>query len=183
MSAINKIGMLILTAIIVAAFFLPWVRVESPAIGKISKFLTGKEQAVISGISGFAVPVLANSKESRFMISVIKIFNPGITNADKKSYLIWVVPGLAVIMLLVKWFLDKNKWINLAFGLIGSLIFLVAVYKINTTDLDKLVLRVGIAPGLWLILFAYLGIGLLCLSNFVCLLKQKSRSNLNKAPA
>lgn len=169
----QKITMVILTAVIFVSFFLPWMRVESPVIGKVSKFLTGKEQVALSSISGFLVPVLANSQESRFMISVIKIFNPGITNVDKKSYLIWVVPGLAVFMLAVKWFLDKNKWINLIFGLIGILIFFVAVYKISATDLDKLVLRVSIARGLWLILLSYLGIGLLCLTNFVYLIKQK----------
>ena len=173
MKQIQRIVMFVLVAVIFISFFLPWIKVESPAVGTISKILTGKEQAVISGISGYAVPVLANSEESRFMISVIKIFNPGIQNADKKSYLIWVVPLLALIMLVVKLFLDKNKWINLAIGLIGSLIFLVAVYKLNTTDLDKLVLKVSITPGLWLILLAYLGIGLLCLADFVYLLKLK----------
>jgi hypothetical protein len=173
MKQLQKIVMFVLVAVIFVSFFLPWIKVESPAVGTISKILTGKEQAVISGISGYAVPVLANSEESRFMISVIKIFNPGIQNADKKSYLIWVVPGLAVVILVVKLFLDKNKWINLVIGLIGSLIFLVAVYKLNTTDLDKLVLKVSIAPGLWFILLAYLGIGLLCLANFVYLLKEK----------
>jgi len=173
MAAAQKVIMIILVAVIFISFFLPWIKVESPAVGTISKILTGKEQAVISGISGYAVPVLANSEESRFMISVIKIFNPGITNADKKSYLIWVVPGLAVLILVIKLFLDKNKWVNLIFGLIGSLIFFVAVYKLNTTDLDKLVLKVSIAPGLWLILVGYLGIGLLCLTNFVYLLRKK----------
>ncbi|MFC1593246.1 hypothetical protein ACFL4C_04455, partial [Candidatus Omnitrophota bacterium] len=115
-----------------------------------------------------------NSSESRFMLSVIKIFMPGVKNADKKSYLIWIIPMLAVIMLIVKRYFDKNKWVNLGLGLIGCAIFIVAVYKIGTTDLDKLVLRVNIAYGLWLILLGYLGIGLLCILDFIKILKQKT---------
>ena len=173
MKRLQKIIMLLLVVVIFISFFLPWIKVEAPAVGEISKILTGKRQVAISTISGFAVPVLANSSESRFMISVIKMFNPGVTNADKKSYLIWVVPGLAMLMFAIKLFLDKNKWINLIFGLIGCLIFFIAVYKINVTDLDKLILKASISSGLWITLWAYLGIGLLCLSNFVYLIRKR----------
>ena len=166
--------MLISLVVIVISFFLPWISVESAAIGEVTKALTGKRQATIDSISAFKVPILANSKESRFMISVIKIFNPGIKNADKKSFLIWLVPGLALIIFLISRFFYKNKWVNLAFGIIGCPIFFIAVYKITTTDLDKLVLRVNINLGLWLTLFGYLGIGVLGFINFIQLTKKKS---------
>lgn len=169
-----KISLLILTAVIVISFFLPWIGVESAAVGGVTKVLTGKRQASLGGISGYKVPVLANSSESRFMLSIIKIFMPNVQNADKKSYLIWVVPGLAMIILAVSYFLAKNKWVNLVFAIIGIAIFAVASFKIFTTDLDKLVLKVNIAYGLWFILLAYLGIGLLSLINFVNLLKKKT---------
>ena len=64
----------ILTAVIFIAFFLPWVRVEAPMVGTISKVLTGKRQAELTSISGFDVPVLANGPDARLMISIIKIF-------------------------------------------------------------------------------------------------------------
>ena len=166
MEKLYKTGMIALVVIIAVSFFLPWISVESAAVGGVSKILTGKKQAVIDSISGFDVPVLANSDESRLMISIIKIFNPGIQNADIKSYLIWGVPGLAVLMLVLSRFLDKNKWFYLAVGIIGVLIFVAAVFKITTTDLDKLVLKVNISIGLWLILVAYFGIGILNMVKF-----------------
>ena len=158
---------LVLVIIIFIAFFLPWISVESQAIGQISKLLTGKEQAKIDGISGFDVPVMANSEESRFMISVIKIFKPDITNADKKSYLIWIVPLLAVVLFFISNILKNNKWARLAAGVLCLGIFIVAVFKIMTIDLDKLVLNVRIAYGLWLALLGYLGFGLAELYSFI----------------
>ena len=123
-------------------------------------------------VSGFKVPILANSEESRFMITVIKIFEPKITNADKKSFLIWGVPLLAVIIYLVSNALKTNKWIRLGFGALGIMIFVGATYKIITTDLDKMVMKVNIGYGLWLILFGYLGIGILQIIDFLKLKNQ-----------
>jgi len=168
---LKKNLMLILVIVIVVAFFLPWISVESAAVGKVSKILTGKAQATIGSVSGFKVPILANSEESRFMITVIKIFQPDITNADKKSFLIWIVPLLAVIIFLVGNAPKTNQWIRLAFGVLGILIFVGATYKIITTDLDKMIIKVSIGYGLWLILFGYLGIGILQISEFLKLRK------------
>ncbi len=89
MDKLIKIGVAVLAVIIVVSFFLPWIAVEAPVIGGLTKVLTGKAQASISAVSGYDVPVLANGPDSRFMISVIQIFKPGIKDADKKSYLIW----------------------------------------------------------------------------------------------
>ena len=173
MNRYNKIIMFVLAAIIFISFFLPWIEVESVVKGGVTKVLTGESQASFLAISGFQVPIIANGPESRLMISIIKLFNPGITNADKKSYLIWAIPGLAVVISAIFLFLEKNKWMNLAVAIIGISIFFVSVFKIMTTNLDKLVLKVNIAIGLWLIFFAYLGMGLLCLVNLISLFKIK----------
>jgi len=173
MNKSNTLVMLVLTIVIFVSFFLPWVRVESQAVGVVAKALTGKKQAVIDNISGFQVPIMANSADARLMMSIIQIFNPGVTNADKKSYLIWLIPLLAVVIFIVSYFLGKNKWVNLAIGILGCAIFFVAAYKLKTIDLDKLVLNVSIAPGLWLILWGYLGMGLIGGINFIKVIKAK----------
>ena len=109
---IRRTIMAVLVLMIFVAFFLPWVSVESAAVGGVTKLLTGKEQAKTDSISGFKVPVLANSEESRFMISVIKIFQPDIKDADKKSFLIWSIPLLATVMFGLTNVLGNNKWIR-----------------------------------------------------------------------
>lgn len=78
MKKIYPIAMPLLALVVILGFFLPWVSVESEQIGAVTKILTGKSQKLIDSVSAFQVPILANSSESRFMISVIKIFNPGI---------------------------------------------------------------------------------------------------------
>jgi O-antigen/teichoic acid export membrane protein len=128
-------------------------------VGAVAKALTGKRQAEIASISGFAVPGLANGPDARLMISIIKIFNPGITDADKKSWLIWGVPIFAIAIFLLGLYLGENKWFNLAVAAIGILIFLFGVYKITTMDLNKLVLNAKIGIGVWLTLCGYLGLG------------------------
>ena len=169
----QKTILITLIALIVVSFFMPWVNVESEAVGGVTKVLTGKKQSKMASISAFQVPLLANSEESRFMISVIKIFSPNIKDADKKSFLIWAIPGLALLILAIKTLYKKNKWIDLVIGIICCAIFLVATFKIKTTDLDKLVLKVDIAYGLWITLLAYFALGLFSLTNFLKQIKSK----------
>jgi len=158
--------MFILVAIIIVSFFLPWISVESKQVGVFSKLLTGKSQASIDSISGFRIPVLANGKDARLMLSIIKIFNPKLENADKKSFAVWIIPILALFIFLAGIYMGKYRFINLVFGLIGCSIFFTALYKIKTTDLDKLILNVSIGPGLWFILYSYLAIGILGFVSF-----------------
>jgi hypothetical protein len=163
----RKVVNAVLVAVIFISFFLPWVRVEAPMVGSIAKVLTGKRQAEITSISGFDVPILANGPDARLMISIIKIFDPDVKDADKKSWLIWGVPLFAIIIFLLDLLLKGNRWFYLGVALIGILIFFGAVYKIKTTDLDKLVLNAKIGVGLWLTLYGYLGLGVFAAMGFI----------------
>jgi len=159
--------------VIFISFFLPWVNVESQMVGTVAKVLTGKRQVDIASISGFAVPGLANGPDARLMLSIIKIFYPSVTDADKKSWLIWGVPFFAIAIFLLGLFIADNRWFNLAVAAIGILIFLVGAYKIKTTDLNKLVLNAKIGMGVWLTLYGYLGLGITAAVNFVKALASK----------
>ena len=168
-----KIIILILVAIIVIGFFLPWVNVESKQVGTITKILTGKRQATVEAISGFRIPLLANSEDARLIISVARTFYPDITGLDKKSYLVWLFPVVALIILGIALNMENNKLTNIIFGAIGVAVFVLAVYKINETDLDRLVLQMKIGLGLWASLWGYLGIGVLGFFSFVASFFQK----------
>ena len=170
MDNMYKSLILILAAVIVVGFFLPWVSVESQQVGTFTKLLTGKRQASVDLISGVEIPILANSDESRLIVSIAKIFYPQVKDVDKKSFLVLIVPILAIIIFLLTLKLSKNKFVNILFGIIGIGIFAFALYKLQSTDLDKLVLQIKIGIGMWLVLYAYLGIGLLSVFNFLGLL-------------
>ena len=167
MGNIYKILILILVAVIVVGFFLPWINVESKQMGTFTKLLTGKQQKTLHYISGLDIPVLANSDESRLIVTIAQIFNPDIQDVDKKSFLVLAVPILALIILLLAWFQGKNLWVSLMIGIVGCAVFSFALYKIKTTDLEKAILQIKIGLGLWAILYSYLAIGVVSIANFV----------------
>jgi hypothetical protein len=156
----SEVVIAICSFVVLAAFFLPWVSINSPVAGFVSKVTSGKNDASFMKISGFRVPILANRADSRFTVEIIQLFNPGIKDADKKSWLIWIVPLLAVGIAAGFRFLHMNKWFNGAVFIIGLAIFAVGTVKLLTTDLNKLVMSVTISSGLWITLIGYLGIGL-----------------------
>ena len=69
--------------------------------------------------------------------------------------------------------MENNKLTNIIFGAVGVAVFVLAVYKINETDLDRLVLQMKIGLGLWMSLWGYLGIGILGFVSFVASFFQK----------
>lgn len=150
----------ILAVLICISFFLPWVHVESQVVGGLARIFTGTRQPTLTTISGFDVPGLANGPDARMMISVIEIFNPGITDADRKSWFVWGSPLLAIAIALLSLITGRKKWFDLSLAIIGILIFIMGVYKIKAADLDKVVLNVKIGRGLWLTLYGYLGLGI-----------------------
>jgi hypothetical protein len=170
-----KIIVVILVAAIIVGFFLPWVNVESKQMGTFTKLLTGKEQKTIHYISGLDIPVLANSDESRLIVSIAKIFNPDIQDVDKKSFFVLAVPILALIILLLALFQAKNLWVSLIIGLVGCAVFFFALYKIKAADLERAVLQIRIGFGLWAILYAYLAIGAVNIINFIKLTVDKGK--------
>jgi len=165
---------LALVLVVCVSFFLPWVSVESKIAGGISGLFgghRGDKGASLKQISGFEVPILANGPDARLMLGIAQLINPSVTDVNKKSYLVYAIPLLAIVMFLASLFWGANRWVNLGLGIIGAGIFIVTVFKIQTTNLDKIILNVRIAAGLWLILWAYLIIGFTGILRFINVLK------------
>lgn len=163
MLRIYKITMLVLAGSIFILFFITWIGVDSGPAEKVSRIFVKNIEVPVTEISGFEIPVMANGKDAKLMIKIAKIFYPDIEGVDKKSWFVWVVPILAQVFLIVALLLGKNKWIALILGFISIAIFVFALYKISITDLDKTVLHIRIAGGLWLTLFCFFTMGLLSL--------------------
>ena len=177
----------------VIAFFLPWVRLETTQatnifsqglalasvgagpVGFISGLFSGGKHGLGQNISAYQVPILANSNESTLIISLMQIFMPNVRDADKKSYFLWAIPLLAVVIAAAGFFLGGNKWFNLAVGMIGIVIFSVVTYKVKSVDLDKMVMKVSTGPGLWLTLWAYFGMGIVSVIAFLTQLKGRKK--------
>ncbi|MFH1655064.1 MAG: hypothetical protein ABH954_00425 [Candidatus Omnitrophota bacterium] len=174
MDKIFPVIITLLAVVILIAFFLPWLSIGSQRLDVFTKILTGKEGQTMDKVSAFQIPILANSEEAKLMITIIQIFNPGIENADKKSFLVWGIVVLAGIIAALSFFLGKNHWFNLVIAILGIAIFVVTIVKINTTNLDKLILLVKVREGLWLTIYSYLAIGLLSLMRSIQLIRRKA---------
>ncbi|MDD4295242.1 MAG: hypothetical protein PHP69_07010 [Candidatus Omnitrophica bacterium] len=149
----------ICVAVIWLGFFLPWVSVDTARMGFITKAISGKELTNIL-ISGIDVPFMANSNNAALLESVAKIFNPQISGIGVKSLLIFIVPLLPTLLFCMLIFLRRVRWLFIA----NAVLFLGAAsfitYKLKTTQLDKLVIKVDILYGLWMIVLGYFIFGL-----------------------
>ncbi|MBD3264325.1 MAG: hypothetical protein GF375_04400 [Candidatus Omnitrophica bacterium] len=162
-----RLGIAVLCGIIVLSFFLPWVQVESSQLGALTELIAGKSQKNIASVTGLQIPLMANSENSRLIVKIAQIFNPGVKGVDKKSFLVLAVPGFAILVLVLCSLYGNKKWVILTWSLLSILIFAAALYKIKSTDLEKAVLQIRIGFGLWLILYSYLFMGILGIAGFL----------------
>ena len=163
----------VLCIVIIVSLFLPWVGASSKQAGIFTKALTGKRQEGIARISGIQIPIMANREEARLTATIAQVFSPGIENVDKKSFLVLLIPLLAVVFMILNIAYGKKRWTNILFCAIGITIFASALFKIITTDLDKIVLQIKIGIGMWLILYSYLAIGVIGALRLAGLIKKK----------
>lgn len=166
-----KITGIVCMAIIFIAFFLPWVSVESTGmVGDVLELVTGERQVELNvdqTLSGYDVPLLANSERSRLAGALLQIFFPNIENADQKSYLIWAVPVLPVLLWFISVIFFGKAWVHAGTGVIALAVFAVASYQLMTVDLDHLVFEARIRYGLWMVVAGYLAFGLTEFAAFV----------------
>ncbi len=155
-----RFAIFILVVAIIIAFFMPWFSVEQEELGSVARIVSGGGISFLK-ISGFKIPFFANGKNTKVILSIAKAFNPDIKDIEKKSWFVYIIPILAYLIYLTAKKLGKNRFINFIFALLGVSIFVIGSFKIKTVNLNKVLLDVKICKGVWVILAAYLGIGLL----------------------
>lgn len=136
-------------------FFLPWIKVHSVPAAAFKRLCGGRQSAAIITTSGAGVPEMANGSCAKTMIQVLGRFFGSVENVDKKSYLVWILPILAIMVAAasIAW---KGRWIvSVLLGLLCIAIAVGGTFKIVTTDLDGALFRVQICFSLWGILLAY----------------------------
>jgi len=170
-----KFMMFIFSASVIVSFFLPWVSVNTQPIGKVATVLTPENGSSFTKISGFRIPIVANSCDSRLIVNIVKIFKPSMQDVEKKIWFVWFVPILAWLIFILTSRFSNSKLMGLICTVIGFGIFLFAFYKIETANLENVVLRIKIEQGFWFTIWAYLGIGILGFLRFKALSFRKKR--------
>lgn len=146
----DRIIIMLLCLAIVAAFFFPWVTIKAPD-GTGPGFIT----------RGFRISLIKQSPDANYLFSVGKKADLGRDYIVKQGKLVWVYPLLALIILCLIYLFAKNK-LSIFFIAVSSFaVFLIGLYKVAMANLDYISFKLGISYGLWITLYAYLGIAII----------------------
>ena len=188
--------------VIIAAFFLPWVRLEADllrpltqaqnagwgeAFGKLRDRIKQETKSLeqSSGYrirtegkiqaSGFDIPRLINTDNTQLALAFAEIVTKKTKGAEWKSYGVYTVPGLALLLGLLYQFTRGPRWgtirkFPLLVCLIATAVFLGGLYKLTHTSLDHMVVQAQIGFGLWISLFGYCAIAVATFLGTVTLL-------------
>ena len=156
-----------LAAFVWAAFFCPWLRVESRPANDIKKAFGIRGESEMVRVSGYDIPEMANAKGSRVASAVGQLFSSDAKDVGKRSYRVWILPILASLLAVLTWLSVTRRRVALTIAVVGAAVFGLGTYKILAADLDGVLFVVHVASGLWLTLVAYLAMGLLNFRLFI----------------
>lgn len=110
-------------------------------------------------VSGLEIPRLANRQDAKVAIAFAEMFT-GQRDLGAKSYAVYLVPGLA---LLGGALVTLARGLRVVRGGIGGACLAIAglgFWKLLTIKTDALLAAVTLGPGVWLSVWAYVGLGL-----------------------
>ena len=109
-------------------------------------------------ISGVQVPQVANQENAQLTLSIMELLMNERQHIGLKSYAVYLLPGIALLCAgLLTAFGGRPP---VAWGVAGlcALIAGVGGWKLLTTNLHARIVAVSVAHGLWMSLWAYVGI-------------------------
>ena len=129
-----------------------------------------------SHVSGFQVPQLANQESSQVGLAVFELLTGTRQDLGLKSYAVYLVPGLALVAGIVVTVFGRRRTAVLVTAALCLLIAGIGCWNLLTTNTEALGLKVTIGSGLWLSLWAYVG---LALAAALLLLVRPRRQNVS----
>lgn len=184
MKKILSLAVYILALITVIGFMLPWATVatsvmgvskevtgslaDTPFAGKVMKEVNAVTDAVSnvgdielkSIVRGYQIPMMVNDKSSKVALSVAEIFFPEAEGLDWKSYLVYLLPGLGILCGILAFFSTVNRICIFIMTAIGAVLGTIGLYKLYTTDVSSLAVKINIQNGLWYTMYSFLLIGI-----------------------
>jgi hypothetical protein len=174
------------SVVVVMSFFMPWIKLDasatqvsrnllssareklgdSPWAGKVIEGLSEVTDSVSNignlrmeaGITGADIPRMANDESNKLALSFIEIFSSGAKDLGKKSFLVYLVPGAALLILWLGIFQSGSKLAAFVTFAISGVLAIGGFYKLVFMDLSNMFVKIEIGRGMWHTLFAYLGI-------------------------
>ncbi len=110
-------------------------------------------------ISGADIPRLANRKDAHVVVALAEMWT-GHRELGAKSYLVYVIPGLALLVGVLVTLFRSARWLGALLGLTALALAGFSGWKLSTTHPDALLVAITIEQGLWLVCWGYAGMGL-----------------------
>ena len=121
---------------------------ELPGLGDIPK-----------SVSGLQIPRLANQEGSTVALALMELLTNTRQHLGLKSYAVYVVPGLVLLggaLLLLG--LGRRPVMAWSIAGVAAAVAAIGFWKLLTTNTTALFIAITIGPGLWLSLWAYVGL-------------------------
>ena len=109
-------------------------------------------------ISGIQIPQMVNQKNAQTAIALMELLTNERQQLGLKSYAVYLLPGIALLCGLLLTFVGWPRFVPWAVAGLCALIAGVGFWKLLTTNLSSLMIAITIGPGLWLSLWAYVGL-------------------------
>src|SRR3989338_8102602 len=110
-------------------------------------------------VSGIQVPTLANQKNAQTALALMELFTGKQEHIGVKSYAVYLLPGIALVCGLLMTFLGGQRLVPWGVAILCVAVAVVGFWKLLTTNTQALMVAITIGPGLWLSLWAYVGLG------------------------
>ncbi len=166
---------------VAGAFFLPWVGVRADAfrafevarqkgfgdmLGGLEQQLRAQTQGLqtAAGIraSGFDIPRLVNTQDSRMALAWVGMFTSKTEGLEWKSYAVYAFPVLALLLALLHQLVARPV-ARMIIAFVAAAIAAGTLYKLTHLPLDSWVTQTEIGWGMWITISSYATLALFAL--------------------
>lgn len=111
-------------------------------------------------VSGLQIPQLANQRNAQVAVALMELLTNERQYVGLKSYAVYLVPGLALCCGVLLIVLGRLVAVDLGVAILCAMVAGAGFWKLLTTNTQTLFIAITIGPGLWLSLWAYVGLAL-----------------------
>ncbi len=109
-------------------------------------------------VRGVDIPYMVNQQNAQVVMALAELLT-GQQQLGAKSYVVYVLPGLALLCGVLLTLTPRARLFCLCIGVVCVAGAAVGYWKVTTTKLDNLLVAITLAKGLWLSLQGYALVG------------------------
>ena len=111
-------------------------------------------------VSGVQIPQLANQEQAKVAMALIELFTQTREHVGLKRYAVYLLPGLALVCGLLLTLFRAPRLLCVGLAALCAAVAGIGCWKLLTTNTQTLFVAITIGPGLWLSLWAYVGLAI-----------------------